>query len=67
MPPNRNEEAPFLSLMVMSDATYDDQPLRRRLRLTLLEIVVGLGLTILIGLLGVALWSFLALPVAPSA
>ena len=59
------QEQPFLSLMVMSRETYEAQPFLSRLRLMLLEIVVGLGLFILVGLLGVAAWSVTGL--APSA
>lgn len=60
MSPKTYDERPFLSLMVTSDATYDDQPIRRRFRLMLLEVVVTLGLLLLIGLMGVALWSVVA-------
>lgn len=62
----RFEEQPFLSLMVMSPARYEDEPFRSRLRLTLLEVVVALGLLILVGLLSVAAWSFVAAPPAPA-
>jgi hypothetical protein len=60
-----DEDRPFLSLMVMSRDTYEEQPLRRRLTVVLLEVFVGLGLFILVGLLSVAVWSFVAFAGAP--
>jgi hypothetical protein len=61
------EEQPFFSLMVTPRDTYETQPLLNRLTLALLEVVAGLGLFIVVGLLSVALWSVVVPPSAPLA
>ena len=62
----RHEEQPFFSLMVTPRDTYQPQPLLNHLTLALLEVVAGLGLFILIGLLSVALWSIVSPTGAPT-
>lgn len=59
-----HEEQPFLSLMVTPRNSYEPRRFANRLTVALLELVVVPGVLLLVGLLGVALWSAIASTVA---